>query len=203
MLVRNKIAALILAAGKSQRFGSPKVLASFNGIPFLRRMRIQLQQAGITDLFLILGFQAERIIPQLPDSEHFNLVINPDYELGQFFSLRMGLQALPEEVDAVLMCLIDQPHIRAETYRALLQSSRENKNAVIIPTFQGKGGHPIVLPSSLFRAILAAPEHFTLRDVLAQNKGRTLRVEVNDAGILKDIDTPADLNRLERLFPDP
>ena len=195
-----KISALILAAGKSQRFGSPKVLATFHGKPFLRLIRQNLQQAEIDKIVLVLGFQAEKYIAQLPDRKNFKIVINPDYERGQFFSLRKGLQSLPEGTEAVLMCLIDQPHISAETYRALLQSGRKNKNAVIIPTFRGKGGHPIVLPSSLFQEILVAPENFTLRDVLAQNKDRVRRIEITDYGILEDIDTPEDLARLERKF---
>jgi CTP:molybdopterin cytidylyltransferase MocA len=192
--------ALILAGGKSQRFGSPKVLAHFNGIPFLRLMRQNLQQAGMENIVLVLGHRAEQIMPILPDREAFKVVVNADYEQGQFSSLRRGIQALGKTNEAVLMCLIDQPHITSATYRTLLEAHRKNPQAIIIPTFRERGGHPVVLPAALFPSILAAPQTATLRDILREHSEMVLRLRVDEAGILDDIDTPEDLKRLEEQY---
>jgi CTP:molybdopterin cytidylyltransferase MocA len=192
--------ALILAGGKSQRFGSPKVLARFNGIPFLRLMRQNLQQAGMENIVLVLGHRAGQILPVLPDRGTFKIVVNADYEQGQFSSLRRGIQALGKTNEAVLMCLIDQPHITPGTYRTLLEAHRENPQAIIIPTFRERGGHPVVLPAALFPSVLAAPQTATLRDILREHSEMLLRLSVDDAGILDDIDTPEDLKRLEGHF---
>lgn len=194
------IAAFILAAGKSQRFGQPKVLQSFAGVPFPTRIRRNLQQIGIERPFLILGYQAQKLLPLLPKKESFEIVINSQFYSGMFSSVQTALRALPDSVVGTLLCLIDQPHILPQTYRRLMQSANENSNSIIIPTFNDRGGHPIYLPSVLFETILQAPPQITLKDVLANHRSLILRIEIDDAGITEDIDTPEDLVRLEKAF---
>ena len=193
------IAAIILAAGKSKRFGAPKVLQIFNGVPFLTRIRKNLQSVGIERPFLILGYQAQSILPQLPEAEKFRIVVNSEYEQGMFASVRAGIKALPESIPGTLLCLIDQPHIRPDTYRRLMQSAAAHPHSVIIPTFEKRGGHPVYLPSALFGPILKSDPQNTLKDILNQYPHLILRPETDDPGILDDIDRPDELIRLETI----
>ncbi len=193
----SNIWAAVLAAGKSQRFGAPKVLQSFLGIPFLTRIRENLQRAGIEEMLLILGYRAQRLMQELPDKGSFKIIINPHFELGMFSSVQAAVSALPESTPALLLCLIDQPHIRPETYRLLLQAAQSSDAAIISPVFRGKGGHPIVLPRALFPDILNASSEATLRQVVQQSALPLRRIDVHDPGILQDIDTRQQLKALE------
>ncbi len=195
-----KITAFILAAGESRRFGAPKVLQVFADIPFLRRIRQNLQDIGIERPILVLGYQAQKLIPQIPNPEAFDIVVNPNFENGMFSSVQTAINAQPKSSIGTLLCLIDQPHIRPATYQRLMQSATAHPHSVIIPTFNQRGGHPIYIPSELFDLIRNAPPNSTLRALLNQYKNLILRIEVNDFGITEDIDTPEDLIRLEKMF---
>ena len=197
---KTPITAFILAAGKSRRFGQPKVLQSFAGIPFLTRIRQNLMQIGIDRPFLILGYQARELIPLVPEKDSFEIIINPRFESGMFTSVQSALRALPDSVFGTLLCLIDQPHILPQTYHRLMQSAIKNPHNIIIPTFNQRGGHPIYLPASLFEIILRANPQSTLKDILTAHRSLILRIETDDPGIREDIDTPEDLVRLEKIF---
>ncbi len=196
----SNIWAAVLAAGKSQRFGAPKVLQSFLGTPFLTRIRENLQRAGIEETLLILGYRAETLVEELPDKGPFKIIINSHYDWGMFTSVQTAVSALPENARALLLCLIDQPHIRPETYRHLLRAAQSSEKAIISPVFRGKGGHPIVLPRALFADILNASPRTTLRQIVQQSALPLRRINVHDPGILQDIDTRQQLKALEEQY---
>ncbi len=195
-----KISAIILAAGRSSRFGKPKVLHDFNGKPFLRCICENLQSAGIRDIVLVLGYKAQTYLPLLPEQNLFQVVINEYFDYGQFSSLCKGLQAVPKTSKGVIMCLIDQPHIKAETYSAILNAGLKNKDKFIIPRFRGRGGHPLFIPAAYFEKILSYSPRHSLRDVLRDYPNNIKHYEVADEGILEDIDTAEDLNRLQNKY---
>ncbi len=195
-----RIGAFILAAGKSERFGAPKVLQFFKGSLFLTRIGKNLQAVGIERPVLVLGYQAQNILPRISRADAFNVVVNRDFEKGMFTSVQAAIKALAKSVDGALLCLIDQPHIRLGTYRRLMQSALARPETIIIPTFQQRGGHPVYLPASLFASIIRANAHTTLKDILNRHRTLQWRVAVDDSGILEDIDLPEDLIRLEKMF---
>ncbi|MBS1271240.1 MAG: Bifunctional IPC transferase and DIPP synthase [Candidatus Marinimicrobia bacterium] len=124
--MRNNIAGIILAAGKSSRFGAPKVLQSFLGTPFILRISDALQSAGIPDILLVLGHEFEQLFPKVPSKDSFQIVENPDYELGQFSSLQASIRSLPADVAGTVMCLVDHPHISVGTYRTVVTAARQD-----------------------------------------------------------------------------
>lgn len=199
--IRNRAvpAAVILAAGKSERFGAPKVLQLFRGELFVTRIVSALAGAGIESIFLVLGHQAQQHMARLPKLSSVTFVINENYPFGQFSSVQAGLAALgPIPACGMFLCLIDQPHLQSQTFATLVQASQQQPQHIIIPTCQNRNGHPIYIPSWLFPTILAAPKTATLRQILNSNADRFAKIQVADAGILLDIDTPADLERLEK-----
>ncbi|MBD3276349.1 MAG: NTP transferase domain-containing protein [Candidatus Marinimicrobia bacterium] len=197
------VGAIILAAGKSERFGSPKVLQSFLEQPYTIRILNNLQSAGISsdNVVLILGHKFEEFRPQLPDLGSTKIIDNLNYELGQFSSIRAGIAEHTETaVQGVLMCLVDQPHLLPETFQAVLDAAQDNPEKIIIPTYQDRGGHPVFIPEYLFQVILDHSDVNTLRDVFNQHRESIKRISVDDPGLLKDTDYPEDLEDMESLY---
>lgn len=194
------ISALILAGGKSERFGAPKVLQSFKNIPFLMRIVDALRQAEIQSIFLVLGHQADKIIKKLPKIEDLKIVFNEDYECGQFSSLQAGIRNLPADSLGCLVCLIDQPQIQSGVVQNILAESNLNLDKIIIPTFNNRGGHPVYIPNNLFQEIKNTSPKTSLRAVFLNHNDLIHRLTVENALILEDIDTPGDLKKVEKLF---
>jgi len=192
------ISAIILAAGKSERFGAPKVLQSFKNVPFLVRIVDSMHKTGIQSIYLVLGFQANNMIKKLPEIENIEIIINEDYEFGQFSSLQAGIRKLPLDISGCLVCLIDQPHIQSETVEKILKEVETNSNKIIIPTFQNRGGHPVFIPNSLFSEINDSDPSQSLRNIFLNTSNLIQRFEVNDPLIVEDIDTLSDLEKIER-----
>lgn len=195
-----KIPAIILAAGKSERFGAPKVLQTFAGQPFLRRIVNSLRTAGVAEILLILGHNAKKIIPALPETGKLKILVNERFETGQFSSLQSGIANLPAGSSACILCLIDQPFLSGDTVKQLRKTGQRNPDKIIIPTYQNRGGHPVYLPRNLFGSVIGEPSSHSLRDVLQKNRNLIIRREIADPFIVEDIDTIADLKRLEKRF---
>jgi CTP:molybdopterin cytidylyltransferase MocA len=195
---QNSISALILAAGKSERFGAPKVLQSFKNVPFLVRIVDSLRQAGIQSIYLVLGFESEKMVKKLPEIEKINIVINENYEFGQFSSLQTGIRKLPSDISGCLVCLIDQPHLRSETVKQIVNEVNAHPNRIIIPTFKHHGGHPVYIPKSLLSEIRETAISESLRHVFLNNLHFIHRFEVDDPLIVEDVDTPGDLKKIEK-----
>ncbi|MCF7804748.1 MAG: nucleotidyltransferase family protein [Candidatus Marinimicrobia bacterium] len=194
----NNIAGIILAAGKSSRFGAPKVLQSFLGTPFVTCISSALQSAGIRDIWLVLGHEFDQLSPKIPSKNSFEIIENPDYEQGQFSSLQTGIRSLPADVAGSVMCLVDHPHINAGTYRTVVTAARQDSKSIVIPTYEDRGGHPVHIPEILFEDIVEAdPAKVTLRDIFDCYRDKIIRVPVDEPGIRWDIDTPEDLHRIE------
>jgi len=197
-----KIDAVILAAGKSERFGQPKVLHSFLGEPFVSRIIDGFRQAGVRNISLVLGHNAGEYLRRIPQSGFPYIVINKDYELGQFSSLQVGIRSINNNADGALMTLIDCPHILDTTYDTVVKEAIENPEQIIIPSFKSRGGHPVYLPKWFFSKILDAPPTENLRRLFDDHHTAIHRCEVSDKGITMDIDTLDDLEQLEKLFAD-
>jgi CTP:molybdopterin cytidylyltransferase MocA len=157
----------------------------------------------VEELILVLGHQAQQLIPlisQLPDAENVRVVINPRYEEGQFSSLQAGIQAVELSRQGVLLCLIDQPHLKVSTYQTIVQEARQSPKQIVIPSHRSRWGHPVYLPRWLFGDILHQTSPCTLRDLVSRHRHDVLTRELNDPGVREDVDTKEDLERLEKVF---
>ncbi|APF20773.1 nucleotidyltransferase family protein [Caldithrix abyssi] len=193
--------AVILAAGRSQRFGAPKALQSFNGVPFVTRIRKNLEERGIQEMVLVLGFQAQNLIPHIPDVGYFKIAVNSNFDLGQFSSLQVGLQQVHPQAKGIVMCLVDQPHVASTTYLRLLESARRFPRAFLLPRFANRGGHPVIIPAVFFKEIIQADaRQVTLREIMLKHAKDIRRVAVDDPAVLEDIDTRETLLELEKKY---
>lgn len=190
------IAAAVLAAGESSRMGSPKPLLEIDGETFIARVLSTLRSARIGTIKVVLGHDAGRIMREARLSSD-EVVFNPDYRRGQLSSLIAAIEALQgAAVDGLLVCLVDHPLISQRTVDSLIESFYSSGKLIIIPTYRGRRGHPVLFSSELFPELRFAPLSEGARYVVRKNRDHVLELEVDDQGILVDIDTPEDYRRI-------
>jgi molybdenum cofactor cytidylyltransferase len=190
------IAGLILAAGESTRMGTPKATLTYRGRTFLERILQTLGEVDIARIVVVLGHQAEDIRRQVK-FEPAQVVINPDYRSGQTSSLQVGLRSLgADKPEAVLLCLVDHPAVCAETVRRILATFRLCGAPVVIPTFKGRRGHPVLLGRQVFDELLELACDAGADSVVRRHRPITQFVEVEDEGVVIDVDDPESYRRL-------
>jgi len=185
------INAIVLAAGQSKRMGKLKPLLRFNDTTFLGQIISVLKLSDVDIITVVLGAEAETIRKSV-DLSGTNIVINKDYQKGQLSSLIAGIEETPQETEAILLCLVDNPFITKEVVNKIISKFKETNNPIIVPVFEKNRGHPTLFARSLFNELLNAPEEKGARYVLYSNEGKILELEVSERGILIGIDTPDD-----------
>ena len=183
--------ALLLAAGESRRMGQLKALLPWRGAPLLSHQVSALRQAGADRVIVVVGHQADHLKPLLEGQEGVEWVVNPDYLQGKTTSIKAGLATIGEGQTEVLLILnVDQPR-SVETIGHLLQQHSASSSLITIPTFGGKGGHPIIVSSQLLGELMDINEETQgVRAVVDRHKERTRRLELDAPEVLWDLNTP-------------
>jgi len=192
------IAGLILAAGESRRMGRDKALLDYRGRSFLECIISTLREAGIKRIVVVLGHHAAEI-QQAIKLEGVEVALNPDYGRGQTSSLQAGLRALEQpELEAIVLCLVDHPAVSAETVRRLADSFSQTPTSVVIPTHQGRRGHPVIIARALFEELSSLGADQGANLVIRKHRDTTQFLEIDDQGILLDVDDPETLRQLQQ-----
>lgn len=173
--------------------GYPKALLRYQDETFLDRL-VGLFSPRCSEVVVVLGARAEEI--RTKTSRPATFVVNTDYLHGMTTSLQCGLRAIPAEADQILLTLVDHPAVATETVDALLAGSAP----VRVPRFKGRRGHPIVFSSALIADFLALAETGKARDVVQRHVAETEYFDLDDAGIVADID---DLDAYRGLIGEP
>lgn len=181
------IAAIILAAGDSRRMGSPKALLPFRGSTFIDYISDNLVQAGCQPVIPVLGKDAEQIIDNSKAAE-FQYVVNSFPQKGMLYSIQTAIKTLPDSVNGFLLALVDHPFVLQKTYKDILKTAQAKPERIIIPQFENNHGHPVFIGQHYFQEILRTPVVFSLRSVIEKHKPAVVYLQVNDEGVLKDID---------------
>ena len=197
---RGHIAGVILSGGASRRMGTPKALLQYQGETFLDRL-IRLFSTVCDPVVVVLGHDASRIQAGLEKPGDALFVVNPDPDRGMLSSLQCGT-GIPACVgsDAVLFTPVDHPNIEASTIASLSDSFFTHRAPVTVPIFQGRKGHPVCISREVIRELLALPPTSDTGEVVRAHPIR--RIEVDDPGVVSDIDDPqayAALNRAANL----
>ena len=182
---------LVLAAGGGSRFGGGKMLARVGGRPILQRVLDALSAAGIEDVVVVLGTDAEAIEPMIAWRAE-RRVVNPEPEHGLSSSLRVGMDAIGPDASAALIVLGDQPLLSVDVIRSLISHAVDGERPIVVPTYaHGQGRNPVLLRNSAFRFATDAAGDRGLGPILAEHPELVLEVPV--AGDNPDVDTDADL----------
>lgn len=190
-----EVAAVVLAAGYSSRMGFFKPLAPLNGLPALERILRSMRSAGVREILVVTGFCRESVASAAKRSGA-QVVYNPQFEEGMFTSVQAGVAALSHRADAFFLLPVDIPAVRVSTLRAM--RGRASSSGVLHPTFQGARGHPPLIGASLAPYILQFSGEGGLRAFFDAWKTWNQEIAVADEGVLMDMDTPNDFERLSR-----
>jgi CTP:molybdopterin cytidylyltransferase MocA len=187
-----RVSAVLLAAGSSKRMGRPKQLLPLGDRPAIRYCCENILAAGVAEITVVIGPQGKEIAEALHGLP-VNFATNQDPESEMADSIRIGLHALRDHYTGVLICLSDHALTSPETIRALIERYREDPRKIIFPVYNGKKGHPTLLPKSAAEEIFSVK---TLRDIIKKDPGRTRRIDVADEGVILDMDTEEDYQNI-------
>jgi molybdenum cofactor cytidylyltransferase len=193
-----RVGAIILAGGSSTRMGKAKQLLPLGHSTVLTQTIANVRGAEVNEIVLVLGASAEIIHRQLPLPllKGLKVVVNNSYVEGMSSSLRAGISALDQHSEAALIILGDQPFIRSQTMDQVIRAYRRDQAQIVIPSFQGSRGNPVLLDRSVFSEVMALEGDTGCRAIFGNHLEGIAKVEVEDEGILLDIDDPDDYNRL-------
>lgn len=195
-----ELAAIIPAAGFSSRMGVFKPLLPIGESPALEKPILAFKNAGIDDIKVVVGHKGDLLAPVLQQHQ-VDMVVNPVFQSGMFSSIQAGLRAVQRNIDAFFVLPADYPFVRPETIKEIALRYGDAEGEIIRPCFQGKRGHPPLVTAKLIPTILASHPNEGLRSILQSSDFKTTHLDVNDPGILQDMDTKADYDRLAGGIP--
>ncbi len=192
----NRVTAIVLAAGLSTRMGgNPKPLLPYGNRTIIEHIVHTLNSCGLDDVVIVGGHYYHALKQRLA-GKSVNIVLNPNYTNGEMFeSLQAGLRSASAHSDAALFLLGDQPALEAHVVASVIGAYREGRGRVVIPSFQMRRGHPILIAHEHWQTILGLGEGKTMRDFMRAVNSQIYHVEVNTPSILRDMDTPEEYQR--------
>ncbi len=192
--MKRQLEGIILAAGESRRMGYPKPILEIGGRTFIAQIA-ETMLAVVPRLVIVIGAHRERVRAAIPDDKRIAIVENPNYSRGQLSSLKVGLGAVRPDSAGALVHLGDHPMVRAETFRAVVDSYNRTGKPIVIARYDGHRGHPVIFDRAMFGELMSAPEEEGARYVVNADASRVAYVDLDDPGINLDLDTPSDLAR--------
>jgi molybdenum cofactor cytidylyltransferase len=194
----HRIAAVILAAGMSRRMGSPKGLLGLGGRTVVERIVISAAGAEASPLVVVTGHAPERIRDGLWAYPEVTFAHNPNYEIGGMLSsVQSGVAAILNRCDAFFLMLLDQPLVQPATLRFMAAHRKGSGSRIVMPAFKGEHGHPLLIDASYAAEILAIGIDATLHTFVQKHRGEIDVLEVEDPGVVTDLDTPEDYECLK------
>jgi molybdenum cofactor cytidylyltransferase len=191
--VWGRIGAIVLAAGRAERFGALKQIQPWGHLPLVAHVASRaLQCAGIDRVAVTVGAEAETVASAAREAGEVEIVRVPDWSLGQSRSVKTGLAALRARSHAVLFLLADQPSVTPGLLSALIQRHRETLAPVVAPRFQGQRGNPVLFDSVTFPEFEDLEGDIGARPIIQRYRDQIAWVDWSSADIFSDIDTRAD-----------
>ncbi|HMK60274.1 MAG TPA: nucleotidyltransferase family protein [Dissulfurispiraceae bacterium] len=195
MSAQKNLAAIILSAGYSSRMQDFKPLLTLCGSTIIEKAISAFVEADIADITVVLGNRADDI-RQLLERLHIKWTFNADYNLGMFSSVSAGIRSLNSEVEGVFLLPADIPLVKSSSIRLMIKAYEGSEALVLYPVNRKQRGHPPLISSKLFPEILTWNGIGGLQKLLERHENKALEVDVQDEGILLDIDTPDDYEKI-------
>lgn len=194
----DKVTAIILAAGESKRMGQPKMLMPFRGMTVIETVIENLIGTDVNGLLLVTGAENEKII-HATGRYPVQYCFNEDYKEGMLSSVKCGFRNLPEDSDFALVCLGDQPMVKAEVINRLIKGAVLSGKGLAMPVYDGRRGHPLLVSCRYKDQVLNLESADGLRSLVSANNDDTEEVKIEDPSVLRDLDTYEDyLNEINQ-----
>ena len=189
-----KVAAIVLAAGRSTRFVGNKLIEPIDGEAMVARVVALAIASGADPIIVVSGFEATRVAAVL-QRLNVNVVHNPEYEEGMSTSLRAGIRAVPPECDGAIIVLGDMPRVQARDIAKLIAAFGEfGRESICLPVKDGRRGNPVLWGAAYFTEMMAISGDVGARELLTRHADKVREVQVESTGIFADVDTPNDLD---------
>jgi molybdenum cofactor cytidylyltransferase len=188
------IGAVVLAAGESKRMGVPKLLLPYRGATMIEAVLAGVTASRVDATLVVLG-SGRRSVREKIRRFPVSAAVNTRFREGMLSSIQKGVASLPRGFRAVLIVLGDQPGISPSVIDALIEAWKGGRKGIVVPAFGGRRGHPLLLDLKYRRDIERLSPSTGLRGLLAAHPEDILEVNLSDAAVLVDIDTPEDYRK--------
>lgn len=192
------LAVAILAAGESRRMGTPKALLKFSGKTFLEHLVRETRHPRIGVSRVVLGAKAEEIRVQLKPLDEYTIVVNMDWQRGQLSSIHAAIRSLPTgSTEGLMLCPVDHPMVSRAVVSELIAAFDGTQKSIILPTYNGHRGHPLIFRAALYEELLEASPEVGARQVVWAHADDLLEVPTDDEGVTINID---DRHTYQKIF---
>ncbi|MDT5269817.1 MAG: molybdenum cofactor cytidylyltransferase [Acidobacteriota bacterium] len=189
MAADENIAAVLLAAGRSRRMGAFKPLLPFGGVSVAEACVANLRAGGVGEVVVVVGHRGSEVRAALAHLEGLRFAVNEMVGSEMGVSVARGVEALSDEAEAVLVALVDQPAVPPSEIERLIEARRRTCARLVLPEWEGHGGHPLLLDLSLRDELLSVVPGRGLRALFDAHRAEVLRVPTGSPYVARDMDT--------------
>ena len=189
------ISAILLAAGESRRMRQFKQLLQFSGKSFVEHCVDNLLESRVDEVIVVTGHR-DLDVRRAVGSRSVRFAHNADYRLGMTSSVKCGVESLSAHTRGFVLSLVDQPQIGSAVINLVLDEFIKSRALVVVPTYNSRNGHPILMDIKLKREILELGQHDELRKVVRAHSDDIAHVAVSNRAVLEDFDLPEDYERV-------
>ncbi|MBE3124740.1 MAG: nucleotidyltransferase family protein [Acidobacteria bacterium] len=191
--------AVILAAGESRRMGTQKLLLPFGETTVVGAVVGTALASRVDRVLVVLGADKDDVREEL-EPLGIDFAVNDNFAEGMLSSVQAGFRALPADAEAAVVMLGDQPFLPARVVDAVVEAFRRSGKGIVVPAFQGRRGHPVLVDMKYRDTVLALDPADGLRRLMHAHPDDIIEAEVEDANILRDMDVPEDYEGVKPTF---
>jgi len=188
------LAAAILAAGESRRMGAPKALVPFRGVNFVQHLLNATRHPRIGVVRIVLGAGADEIRPKLGADPEM-IVVNLAWEQGQLSSIQTAIRSLPTQTEGMILAPVDHPLVSGNLVSQLIKKFDSTDAPIVLPTFHGHRGHPVIFRASTYQELLDASTEVGARQVVWAHERQIAEVPTEEEGIILNLNDPDALKK--------
>jgi len=189
-----RISAILLGAGESKRMGANKLLLPWGKKIVLTHCVDTLLQSIVKEVIVVIGDRTKVIENQLRGRK-VKVVINPQYRKGMSTSIQKGIRAVDPNSHGILIALGDMPFLVSRTVNSLIRAFSQGKGTIVVPSFRGRKGHPVIFHRRYKKELLQLKEDVGGKAIIERHPEEVRLVQIRSEGVVKDIDTWKDYKK--------
>lgn len=191
------ISSILLAAGSSTRFGSPKALAKIEDTPLIVHLQRTLLSCQVAEIIVVLGDHYKKIKPHLLNHKKVKVVYNKDYNSGQTSSFKTGLRHICKEALGIMLVPVDVPAVKHQTINRLIEQFLITNPPILIPTYRSQKGHPPIFHIKVKNELMALDDSIGINSFQHRYREQALFLAVEDPGVVYSFNTPKEFAELK------
>ena len=197
------ISSILLAAGLSSRMkGENKLIKEIKGIPLINYSIKNILASSVDEIVVVTGYESEKVENIIGKNKKIKFVYNKDFKNGISSSIKKGLNTISNKAEAFFICLGDMPNVNQNIYNKLIKSRfnynkklrLEHKKEIIIPTFDGKNGNPVLFSKFMKDKIMLIEGDSGAKNIIELNKNKVLNVSFDNEAVILDFDIQEHFN---------